>query len=276
MQNTRVLNDKFLTCHNVIMSAKKPNKIYVKFFPDNGLRITIEVNKKVVNFLDVTLDSKTGQYKPYMKPNNKLQYINVHSNHPPAILKSIPQSINKRLSEISSCKEAFYKAAPTYQQALDESGFDPQPKIIKRPRKRNIIWFNPPYNLSVKTNIGKEFLRIITNKLYKIFNRNTAKLSYSCMPNMKAVIDGNNKKLLEIEKSDSRKCDCPKNATCPLHRECLASDIVYQAMVTCDNKEETYVGITATSFKARFANHKASSNQSRNEIAQNSASTFGN
>ena len=83
---------------------------------------------------------------------------------------------------------------------------------------------------------------------------------------MKAVIDGNNKKLLEIEKSDSRKCNCPKNATCPLDGECLASDIVYQATVTCDNKEETYVGITATSFKARFANHKASfkSKQKRN------------
>ena len=264
------------------LSAKQTEKgkqNICKVFSDNGLRITMEVNKKVVNFLDVTLDLKTGQYKLYMKPNNKLQYINVHSNHPPSTLKSIPQSINKRLSEISSCKEAFYKAAPTYQQALDESGFDfklhyedSQHETIKRPRKRNIIWFNPPYDLSVKTNIGKEFLRIITkcfppsNKLYKIFNRSTVKLSYSCMPNMKAMIDGNNKKLLEIEKSDSRTCNCPKNATCPLDGECLASDIVYQATVTCDNKEETYVGITATSFKARFANHKASfkSKQKRN------------
>ena len=139
------------------MSAKQTEKAkqhICKVFSDNGLRITIEVNKKVVNFLDVTLDLKTGQYKSYMKPNNKLQYVNVHSSHPPSILKSIPQSINKRLSEISSCKEAFYKAAPTYQQALDESGFgfklhyeDPQPEIIKRSRKRNIIWFNPPYDL---------------------------------------------------------------------------------------------------------------------------------
>jgi hypothetical protein len=59
-----------------------------------------------------------------MKPNNKLQYINVESSHPPTILKSIPQGINKRLSEISSNKEVFNEAAPAYQQALDESGFD--------------------------------------------------------------------------------------------------------------------------------------------------------
>ena len=214
-----------------------------------------------------------------MKPNNKLQYNNAESSHPPSILKNIPQSISKRLSEISSCKEAFNAVVLAYQQALDESGFefklhyqDPQPETEKRSRKRNIIWFTPPYDLSVKTNIGKEFLRIITkcfpssNKLYKIFNRNTVKLSYSCMPNMKAMIDGNNKKLLETEEIDVRKCNCPKNTTCPLDGECLESDIVYQATVTSNNKEETYVGITATSFKARFANHKASfkSKQKRN------------
>ena len=36
-----------------------------------------------------------------------------------SILKNIPLAINKRLSEISSDKESFDKAAPTYQQALD-------------------------------------------------------------------------------------------------------------------------------------------------------------
>ena len=137
-------------------SAKQTEKAkqhISKVFNDNGLRITIEVNKKVVNFLDVTLDLITGQYKLYMKPNNKLQYINAESSHLPSILKNIPQSINKRLSEISSCKEAFNAAVPTYQQALDESGFefklhyeDPQPETEKRSRKRNIIWFNPPYD----------------------------------------------------------------------------------------------------------------------------------
>ena len=32
---------------------------------------------------------------------------------------------------------------------------------------------------------------------YKIFNRNTVKISYSCMPNLKQIIDGRNKSILQ-------------------------------------------------------------------------------
>ena len=53
-----------------------------KTFQENDLRITIEANRKVVNFLDVTLDLNTGIHIPYMKPNNVLQYVNIKSNHP--------------------------------------------------------------------------------------------------------------------------------------------------------------------------------------------------
>ena len=48
-----------------------------KIFRQNNLRITVEANKNVVNFLDITLDLNTGQYMPYSKPNNTLRYINV-------------------------------------------------------------------------------------------------------------------------------------------------------------------------------------------------------
>ena len=81
-----------------------------KVFQDNKLRITIEANKKVVNFHDITLDLNSGQHMPYMKPNSTLQYVNTKSNHPPTVLKSISVGINKRLSEISSNEEVFNKA----------------------------------------------------------------------------------------------------------------------------------------------------------------------
>jgi hypothetical protein len=48
---------------------------------------------------------------PYTKPNNVPQYVHNKSNHPPTILKNIPESIKKRLSEISSDEESFKKAA---------------------------------------------------------------------------------------------------------------------------------------------------------------------
>ena len=251
--------------------AEKVKQEVCGIFQENDLRITTEVNKKVVDYLDATMDLSTRLYRPYMKPNNTLQYINVKSNHPPAILKNIPEGINKRLSEISSNKEVFDQAAPPYQKALNESGYafslhylKPQSRRVeKRKRTRNIIWFNPPYDRNVKTSIGKEFFKILAkcfplgNTLHKILNRNTIKLSYSCMPSMKVKIDGNNMNVLNSNSEDEKLCNCPKNATCPLNGECLRNDIVYQATVTCGETSESYVGITATSFKARLANHKA-------------------
>ena len=56
-----------------------------------------------------------------------------------------------------------------------------------------IRWFNPPYSKHVKTNIGKIFMKLTSKHFpkqhkYKIFNKNTVKLSYSCMPNMLSII----------------------------------------------------------------------------------------
>mgnify|MGYP001800508139 CR=1 FL=1 len=58
-------------------------KCICKTFRDNNLKITIEANKKIVNFLDVTLDLNNGEYMPYTKPNNTLQYVHAKSNLPP-------------------------------------------------------------------------------------------------------------------------------------------------------------------------------------------------
>ena len=73
-----------------------------KVFADNNLRVTIEANAKVVNFLDVTLDLSRNIYKPYMKDNDTPMYVNVHSNHPRNIIKNIPLGINNRLSRITA------------------------------------------------------------------------------------------------------------------------------------------------------------------------------
>ena len=78
-----------------------------KIFSDNDLKITIESNTKIVDFLDVTLDLNTGLFKPFIKPNNILQYIHTQCNHPPNVIKNIPSGINKRLSCISATEEIF-------------------------------------------------------------------------------------------------------------------------------------------------------------------------
>ncbi len=128
-----------------------------------------------------------------MKLGNTPLYVNHHSNHPPSVLRGIPDAINNRLSNITSDTQSFDSAAPPYQEALRKSGFDyklyfkPQPPNPKRHRNRNAIWFNPPYSANVATDVGHKFLQAVdecfppNHPLYRIFNRNTLKLSYSCI-----------------------------------------------------------------------------------------------
>ena len=231
-------------------------------FSDNGLKITIEVNKKIINFLDVTLNLNNGSYEPYSKPNNTPLYVHRESNHPPSIIKNIPLAINKRLNEISSSKESFDKAAPVYQEALTKSGYEhklefsevanEQPRD-RRNRRRNITWYNPPFSKHVKTNVGKKFLSIVKDSfpkghpLKKIFNKNTLKISYSCMPNLQSKISAHNKNMLKgDETTTARTCNCRVKAKCPLAEECLTKNVIYQAVVTTPHGKESYVGLTAT------------------------------
>ena len=62
----------------------------------------------------------------------------------------------------------------------------------RRNRQRHVIWFNPPYSKNVKTNIARDFLRLLdkhfppSHTLNNIFNRHTVRISYSCTDNMKS------------------------------------------------------------------------------------------
>ena len=259
--------------------VERAKKEICQIFARNNLKITIEANKKVVNFLDVTLDLNTGKFKPYTKPLSTLLYVHSQSNHPPNIIRNIPAAINRRLSSISSDQAVFNEAAPQYQEALRKSGYmhklefkpPPQgPPPQKRMRRRNVIWFNPPYNKNVKTNIGRAFISLINrsfpadHKLRKIFNRNTLKLSYGCMPNVKQLIDGHNKAILknagiaQPRQDEEKKCNCRKKEECPLDGECLVNEVVYQATVKTKDTKETYIGLTSNQFKARYRNHQMS------------------
>lgn len=51
-------------------TADKTRKLFIETFAESGLRITIESNLKVVNFLDITLNLHNGKYYPYGKPGN--------------------------------------------------------------------------------------------------------------------------------------------------------------------------------------------------------------
>ena len=162
--------------------------------------------------MDVSLILNNSNYKPYHKPDNEILYIHQDSNHPLMILKQIPTSIEKRISTLLSNETKFNDSKEIYQKALENSGYRQTLKYhpssenvsnIKRNRKRNVIWFNPSFSANVKTKLGNYFLNLIRkhfrprDKFSKLFNRNTMKVSYSCMPNNKAEIHRHNKNTLE-------------------------------------------------------------------------------
>ena len=84
------------------------------------------------------------------------------------------------------------------------------------------------------------------------------------MPNVKQLIDGHNKAILnnngiaQPRQDEEKKCNCRKKEECPLNGECLVNEVVYQATVKTKDTKETYIGLTANEFKARYRNHQMS------------------
>ena len=85
-------------------------------------------------------------------------------------------------------------------------------------------------------------------------------MSYRTTPNISKIISGHNSKILKDSDESEQKCNCRNKAACPLENKCQTRNLIYQATVhqTLENKSETYIGLTATSFKDRLANHKTS------------------
>ena len=115
----------------------------------------------------------------------------------------------------------FDKHSTKYQVEINNTGYKynskycPNPKTNKSKRKRKIIWYHPQFNLLTKTNIGKEFFKILDfsfpkgHPLHTTFNINTVKLSYSCLPNVQSKISSDNKKILYNPPT------CVENYICP-------------------------------------------------------------
>ena len=218
----------------------KLRKDITKIFKNEGLKITCETNLIETDYLDVKFNIPKSKYFPFKKPNDNPLYINTSSNHRPQVIKQTPKTISQWLSNISCDEIEFNKVRQEYQNALTESGhkeilkYEPKDANLnrKRRRKRKIIWFNPPFNKNLKTELGRKFFNLFdrhfpkTHKCHKIFNRNNVKLSYSCTENMGMLIKKINKKKLE-KVSENRpqlpntpqltNCNCRNKQNCPLN-----------------------------------------------------------
>ena len=178
-----------------------------KLFEDFGFRLDVTTDLKITDYLDITLNLYSGTVSPFRKRNQDLRYVNRGSNHPIQVFKHVPKGIEHILSNNSSNREIFERTKQEYEEALKNDGYrvnleyknrDRIGTQGKRNRPRKILWFNPPYNMEVVNNLGKEFFKILKrnfpsgSQLHKIFNKNCIKLSYSCMPNINGIINRSN------------------------------------------------------------------------------------
>jgi hypothetical protein len=132
-----------------------------------------------------------------------------------------------------------------------------------------VTWFNPPYSANVKTNIGRDFLKLIesafppSNPLHKLFTRQTVKISYKCMPSMAHAVARHNVKTLKDDPQPVAQqpgCNCRGGTgVCPVQGRCLTESVVYRATVTDtgSGSHETYTGVTGNTFKERYNGHSS-------------------
>ena len=174
-------------------------------FSEQNLKIKIESDSCKTDFLDVSLDLQNETYYPHRKCNAKEMYININSNHPPSVKKELPNMIQNRLSALSKNKVMFNKYKEPYEKSLKNSGFNKALEYSnqnennatnggkrRKRRKKTSDILQSTFQFNSKNKIRKRDLKLVDKHfpkdgpLNKIFNRNTIKISYSCMPNVES------------------------------------------------------------------------------------------
>ena len=170
---------------------------------------------------------------------------------------------------MSSNENIFDELIKPYKNPLKDSGYSealnyiaPTTNKKQKNRKRKIKWFNPPFSRNVKSNIGRTFLRLLSKNfswnhtMHKIFNRNTVKISHSCLRNITSIISSHNCNNLSPNQK-SFGCNCKVKNKFPFNGECQTPSTIYTANVVNDSidEEKIYFGLADTTFKETYRNH---------------------
>ena len=84
------------------------------------------------------------------------------------------------------------------------------------------------------------------------------------MENMENRIKAHNDNISNKQQhQETNTCNCRKKEECPLPGRCTTKNIVYKAIVSTPQDSKQYIGLTATSFKTRYAAHKTSFTDNR-------------
>ena len=205
--------------------------------------------------------------------------VNIRSIHPPSIIKQLPSRINERISSLVMRCKGIRKSNPGIQRDLTKKWFHATASLHRQDQykhrkeqeqiktsQHSVV--QPPLQSICTKRCGPripdheaerdEFPK--GHVLRKILNRNTIKVSYSCMGNMKSTINRHMPRFSKLKHQlKERVAIAEKNSRCPLNTACLTESLVYKATVLAENHEpQTYIGMTEHNFKTRFRSHKMS------------------
>ena len=265
-----------------------------QLFREQHLEITVQHGMQSADFLDVRMHLTSSEHEPYRKDDIPPRYINIDSDHPPVIKKRLPDMIGKRVSGLCSSEEKFDQHKGFYEESLKSSGYNKSlayqppiqvPQQRKRKRWAKMFWYNPPWSMSVRTNVERKFLHLIDKHFKKgviqrtvglppgakegvewarHFNRHTCRVSYSCHKNLGSKLAAQNSRVLNGGVDNDGGCNCRVPGMCPLNGNCQTRSVVYTGMMESDNPNpmraspvvHCYRGSTEGTFKQRYNGHK--------------------
>ena len=92
--------------------------------------------------------------------------------------------------------------------------------------------------------------------MHKIFNRNTVKISYSCLRKISSIISSHDCNILS-PKQQAFGCNCRVKNECPINGEYQTPSVIYREDVVNDSNDEEkiYFALADTTIKERYRNH---------------------
>ena len=102
-----------------------------------------------------------------------------------------------------------------------------------------------------------------SHRLHKIVNRNTVKVSYSCMQNISKIYKWHSSKITSTLRNQLTLCNSWVKEECPMGSKCQTMGAVYDCCVPSPEPRKIYVGLAEGKWKQRYYNHKTSFNHKR-------------
>ena len=103
-----------------------------------------------------------------------------------------------------------------------------------------------------------------------ILNRNTVKVSYSCMQNRPKIYKVHNSKITSTPCHQLTLCDCRVKGESSIDGKRPTMEAVYEFCVTSTEPQKIYFELAERKWKQRYYNHKNSFNQKPHEMTLSS------